>query len=111
MPTAALRGLLAFAIILCLIGSDPKQPGLELAIAVEGFDIFYDGKESFLADLLRVLTGEGIIQLENETPGSGIVQAKELVPRGRFSAPAAGKQICFSGRGHDPGDSRPMAPI
>ena len=95
LAAAAFGGMEALAVIAGFVGGDAEQPGLKLAAAVEGLEVPDDGEEDFLANLLDVLAGEIVPELEDKAPGGGVMQVEQFVPGPRLAAAAAGDQIGF----------------
>src|SRR5262249_39380473 len=97
---ATLCCALALSMVACLVGGNAEQPGLELALALKRADVFDDGEENFLANLLRVFPGEIGSELENEASRRGVVPIKQLIPGTRLAAPAARQQLSFRFAAH-----------
>lgn len=95
LPAAALGRAQALAVVVGLVGGDAKEPGLELAVALEGAQTFDDGQKGFLADFLHIFAVEIRRELEDETPRRRVVQIKKLVPSLRLAATATGQQLGF----------------
>ena len=55
LAAAAFGGVLALTVIARFVGGDAEEPGLKLALAVEGIEVLDDGKECVLANLLGIL--------------------------------------------------------
>src|SRR5262245_35724068 len=83
----------ALPVIARLIRGDAKEPGLKLALALEGFDILDDREKNFLANLLHIFPSEIASELKNKSPRGGIMPIEELVPGGGISPPATREQF------------------
>jgi len=100
VAAAAFGGGAALAVIARLVGGDAEDPGLKLAAAVEGGQVFDDGKKDFLGDFLDVFTGKIVRQLEDEPSGGGIMAVEQFIPGVRFACAAAADQAGFRVGGH-----------
>src|SRR6185295_14493769 len=77
------------------VGGDFKQPGLKLAVALEGVETSYDCQEDFLGNFFDVLDGEIIAELINEAPRGCIMPVEKLIPGPCLAFETLGQQICF----------------
>ena len=66
---------------------------MELALAVERFQVPDDRQKDFLADLLRVFPREVVSKPKNEASCRGVMPIEQLVPGRRLTAAAAREQL------------------
>src|SRR5215216_839321 len=76
----ALGGVLALSIVPRPVGRDPKEPGLELGLALKGVQTFDHGEENLLAEFLDILWREIVAQLKNKARCRHVVPVEQLVP-------------------------------
>jgi len=93
LAAAALEGLTVLAVIVGLVCGDAEDPGLKLAVALEGIEVLDDGQEDLLADFLRVLPGEIGPQLKNEPADRRVMPVKQFVPGLGITLAAASDQL------------------
>src|SRR5205807_6598145 len=80
LASAPFDRVLPLAIIARPIGSDTKQPRLELRIALEGMQTFDDCQKHFLTHLFDIFPREIGRELKDKSPCCRVVLIEQLVP-------------------------------
>src|SRR5260370_35443139 len=95
--------VLALAVVTRLVGRDAKEPGLELALALEILKALDHRQKDLLANLLGIFPREVVAELEDESSRRRIMKVEQLLPRLRLALAAAGQQPGFAGSTHAAG--------
>src|SRR5205823_6154451 len=93
LASAPFDRVLPLAIIARPIGSDAKQPRLELRIPLKRMQTFDDCQKYFLTHLLDIFPREIGRKLENEPPGGSVMLIEQLIPSLSLALAAAREQF------------------